>query len=100
MNRLKSIPEALSGALARVARYRALVFLLVVAALYGFIFLRINTLGNAQPSADTIASQNNPIKQARIDKNVVKKLQSLQDNSVNVQTLFEQARTNPFQEPQ
>jgi len=73
--------------------------LLAVIAVYGFIVFRIHALDNAKPSAEAIAAQNNPIRQARIDKSVVKKLQSLQDNSVNVQTLFEQARNNPFQEP-
>lgn len=98
MSGLKSIPEFLNNLLRRVGRYRIVIFLLAVAAVYGFIFVRINTLGNAQPSAEAIAAQNNPIKKAHIDKSVVKQLESLRDNSVNVQTLFEQARNNPFQE--
>ncbi|HUY85146.1 MAG TPA: hypothetical protein VMU97_01380 [Candidatus Dormibacteraeota bacterium] len=98
MNRLKSIPELLNTIVRRVGRYRVLIFLLAMVVVYGFIFTRINTLGNAQPSAEAIAAQNNPIKKAHIDKSVIKQLESLRDNNVNVQALFEQARNNPFQE--
>lgn len=98
MKDVKSVLESLTGAVRRVARYRLPLFILIVAVVYGFVFLRINTLSNVQPTPESIASQNNPIKKAHIDKTVVKQLQSLRDNSVNVQALFEQARNNPFQE--
>lgn len=98
MNRIKSIPELLDNVLRRVGQYRVIIFVLAIALVYGFVFVRINTLSNAQPSQEAIAAQNNPIKKAHIDKTVVKRLESLRDNNVNVQTLFEQARNNPFQE--
>lgn len=98
MNALKSIPESLNAAWRQVRRYRVLIFLLAIALVYGFVFERINTLSNVQPTPEAIATQNNPIKKAHIDKNVVKQLESLRDNSVNVQALFKQARNNPFQE--
>lgn len=98
MNQVKSITESLTAVMRRVGRYRLFLFILAVVLVYGFILDRINTLSNAQPTPEAIAAQNNPIKKARIDKNVVKQLESLRDNSVNVQALFEQARNNPFQE--
>jgi hypothetical protein len=93
-----TLTEQLSVVLVKLKQYRLILFLLFVAAIYGFVFLRINTLNNAQPSSDAVAAQNNPIQASHIDKTVVKQLESLRDNSVNVQTLFEQARNNPFQE--
>ena len=79
---LKSVIAKLTSLGKQIQPYSLLVFLLFVALLYGFVLLRINSLGNAQ---------------THIDQTVVNQLQSLQDNSVSVQTLFNQARNNPFQ---
>lgn len=82
----------------RVGRYRVLIFVLAVTAIYGYIFFTINSLSNAEPSADQISSQMSPIKTTKIDAKVIQQLQQLQDNSVSVKALFTEARNNPFQE--
>ena len=82
----------------RLRRYNVLLFLAFVALLYGFILLRVNTLTNAEPSSDSVSSQVQAAHVPRIDPAIVKQLQSLQDNSVSVKSLFNQARNNPFQE--
>jgi hypothetical protein len=95
---IHSLPEKVSELTQKVSRYKLLIFVLFVAVLYGFIVLRINSLSNAQPSTNAIAAQSDPIKTAHIDKTVVQQLESLRDNNINVQTLFEEARNNPFQD--
>jgi hypothetical protein len=79
-------------------RYRLFIFVGFVVLLYGFVLLRINNLTTAQPSSDAVASHVQASHSLHIDKPVVQQLQSLQDNSVSVQSLFNQARANPFQE--
>ncbi len=74
-----------------------LVFLLFVALLYGFVLLRISNLSNLQPPEEAVNSQVKAAALPHIDQSVVNQLQSLQNNSVNVQALFNQARNNPFQ---
>lgn len=81
----------------RVKPYALLIFLLFVASLYGFVLFRINSLNNAQPSADAVSSQVKAAKLPHIDQATISQLQSLQDHSVSVQALFSQARNNPFQ---
>jgi hypothetical protein len=92
-----SLVVKLTGAGQRLRPYRLPFFLLFIALLYGFLLLRISDLANMQPSQDTVTSQVKAAKLPRIDPTVVKQLHSLQDNSVNVQSLFDQARNNPFQ---
>jgi Tfp pilus assembly protein PilO len=82
----------------RISRYKIVIIILMVALVYGFIFLRISQLSGAQPSQSMIDAKTSTIKTTRVDKNVVQQLQSLQDNSVSVKALFETARNNPFQE--
>jgi hypothetical protein len=92
----KLLTEA-RGFLQSARRYSFFVFLLFVALLYGFVLLRINALSTAQPSSDAVSSQVQAAEIPHIDQSVVNQLQSLQNNSVSVQALFNQARNNPFQ---
>jgi hypothetical protein len=93
----KSILETAGTVLRRLKRYALPLFLLFVAVIYGYIVLQINSLNNTQPSADAVDSQVQAARVPHIDSQVIQQLQSLQDNSVSVQTLFDQARNNPFQ---
>lgn len=92
-----SIIEKLSSRLPIVRRYSFVIFLVFVAALYGFVLFRISALSNSQPSAEAVSSQLQAAQIPHIDQSVVNQLQSLQNNSVNVQALFNQSRSNPFQ---
>jgi hypothetical protein len=79
-------------------RLRILLFLVLLVALYGFIGVRIQTLANAKPSQADIDTKSSTTSKPYIDPEVVGKVQQLQDTSVSVQALFNQARQNPFQE--
>lgn len=94
---LSAVLGKLSNLTEQSKRYSIVGFVAFVVILYGFIAFKINTLGNAQPSPDAVNSQVQAAQLPRIDQTVVNQLQSLQDNSVNVQALFNQARQNPFQ---
>jgi hypothetical protein len=83
--------------LAAISRYSLIAFIVFVAVLYGFVMLRVSNLKGAEPSTDAVSSQVKAAKVPHIDPAVVEQLESLQDNSVNVKALFDQARNNPFQ---
>lgn len=94
---LKELRPLLYKALRLAGRYSAILFFLLITTVYGFVIMRINTLVNAQPSQSDIDAQTKSTAVPRVDPKVAEQLESLQDNSVNVQTLFNQARNNPFQ---
>jgi len=96
-NRLQEIVTKLIADSEKLRRYSLVLFIIFVGLVYGFLVLRINTLSNQKPTEEAINKQVKAAKIPRIDKSVVKQLESLEDNSVNVQTLFNQARSNPFQ---
>lgn len=93
---LSDLPAQLSGISRKVGAYKVFLFFLAVAALYGFIVWRINAFSNTPASQSEQTAQT--VAQPHIDQATVAKIQSLQDNSVNVQALFDAARQNPFQE--
>lgn len=94
---LAALTEKGGTVLQKARRYTLVMFMVFVIGIYGFVLFRINTLSNAQPSADAVNSQVKAARIPHIDPSVVSKLQSLQDNSVSVKSLFNQARDNPFQ---
>ncbi|MGB4966806.1 MAG: hypothetical protein WBO35_01240 [Candidatus Saccharimonadales bacterium] len=80
-----------------ITTYRIFIFFLLVCSLYGFIVWRINVLTTAEPTQTELKNAGQTTS-PRISKDVVEKMQSMQDNSVRVQTIFNEARNNPFQE--
>lgn len=95
---LDRIQKQLRKVAFKIVTYRSIIFLLVLASLYGFILWRINVLSSAPPSQADLSSAEKQASSPHISESVVQKIKSLQDNSVNVQTLFDQARNNPFNE--
>jgi len=95
--KLRSLLNKIGANVRQVQRYNVIIFIVFVALLYGFVLLRFNSLRSVEPSAADVSGQVKSAHVPRIDPAVVQQLQSLQDNSVSVQALFDQARSNPFQ---
>ncbi|MDB5170288.1 MAG: hypothetical protein JWN82_684 [Candidatus Saccharibacteria bacterium] len=90
---IKELPTLLLAKLELLKRYRIVLFVAFVLALYGYLALQTSKAVNVEPAPDTATAKTTP----HIDPTVVKQLQQLQDNSVSVKALFNDARTNPFQ---
>lgn len=101
MKDIKFNPQSLTQKLAqlgtRLQRYSLISFVIFVVLIYSFVAYRINTLRTTEPTSDQVASQVKAGSVPHIDEAIVKQLQTLQDNSVSVKALFDNARSNPFQ---
>lgn len=95
---ISKLVESLQSVIIKLGHVKLLIFVLLVVGVYGYVILTISSLTNAQPSEDQIAELSSPLRSAKIDDKLVKQLQQLQDNSVSVKALFDEARSNPFQE--
>jgi hypothetical protein len=93
---LNGLPAQLGKSFKKLSGYRVFIFFLVAASIYSYILWRINSFSDVAPSASDETAQSTA--QPRIDPDTLEKIQNLQDNSVSVQTLFDNARQNPFQE--
>jgi len=98
MSDLKALPEKLNSLLASSKKYFPLLFCLLLALVYGFLFFQVQQLNNAEPSATDVTNQSQTSQVPHIDQTTLTQLKNLQDNSVSVQSLFNDARSNPFQE--
>ncbi|HSX52893.1 MAG TPA: hypothetical protein VLF90_00780 [Patescibacteria group bacterium] len=95
---LKTIKAKLPELWQLLRRYRVLIFIVILFSIYSILVYRINVLNNQTPSQDDITAKLKTSQSPKIDQSVVDKIKQLQDNSVDVQSLFNQARNNPFQE--
>ena len=95
--KLDDLQEQLWQVGKQLVRYRVLLFALLLTLVYGTLALHAHSLSTAQPDRSAVASQNK-LTQPHIDQATVNKIKQLQDNSVSVQALFNQARQNPFNE--
>jgi hypothetical protein len=76
--------------------YRVPLFLLLLVIVYAFVAWRAYQLYSVPPGVSLNAPT--PAPTTHIDKPTVQKVKQLHNNSVNVQTLFDKARKNPFHE--
>ncbi|HWB39469.1 MAG TPA: hypothetical protein VG604_04520 [Candidatus Saccharimonadales bacterium] len=86
--------------LGQLLQVRVMLFFVFVGLVYGYTIVKMNNLSDVNPSSSDVTSavQTSQQSSPRIDQAVVDKIERLKDNSVNVQSLFNQARSNPFQE--
>lgn len=75
-----------------------LIILIFLCAIYGFLSWRIATLMQTEPDDSQVSAKLQTVGVPKVDPTVVSKISQLNDNSVSVHTLFEQARDNPFSE--
>jgi hypothetical protein len=95
---LKAIPTMFAGLIQKLRRYTVVIFIVVLVSIYSFLVFRINMLTSQEPTDDAVTEKLQTVKRPKIDQSAVDKIQQLQDNSVEVQSLFQHARDNPFQE--
>lgn len=93
-----SLSVVLTKIIKPIYTFRIVLFFCVVALLYGGIIWRINSLANQEPTETQTKTAQDKSKMQRINPSTAEKMRQLQDNSVRVQTLFEEARKNPFNE--
>lgn len=81
-----------------IRKYAVFTAGIVLLGLYGFLIFSINNSIQAEPSEDAVAERLKTVQRPRVDQKTLNKIQELQDQHIQVQSLFDDARNNPFQE--
>lgn len=95
---LKNIIPAIKKLLNRAQTYAAFIFIIGILSLYGFLVFQIGSLASKDPEETAVSDQLNTLKRLRIDQDTIDKIEQLEDQNVSVQSLFKEARDNPFQD--
>lgn len=89
----------LTGPVKSIAeKYSTILIIFVVLTLFGFVFYRIGYFNTLEPSEASIEEKLLTVQRPKIDKTIVEKLEDLEAQNIQVQSLFNQARENPFRE--
>lgn len=95
---IKDLSNKLQPLVQKARRYIILIFILSLALVFGFLLIRIGMLAESEPSQTAIDEKLTSVKRPKVDQNAIDKIKQLEETNVEVQSLFNQARDNPFQE--
>lgn len=95
---VKQILPKFLALIEKLKKYTVVIFIVVVALVFGFLVLRIKNYSSTEPTEEAVTEKLTTVQRPKIDKNAISKIQQLEDQNVEVQSLFEQARDNPFSE--
>lgn len=95
---LKNIPAALFTLLSKLSRYVAILFTLLVLALYGYLILHVSSLTQAEIDQTEVLERLQATRRTEVDQRAVDRILLLQDQNVQIESIFEEARENPFSE--
>ncbi len=95
---IKDLSQKLTPVLVILKKYKTLLFIVLVASIFAFLILRINAYAQTEPSEDAITEKLTTVSRPKVDEDALEKIQQLQDQNIEVKSLFEQARNNPFSE--
>lgn len=82
----------------RLSRHLSFIATVTVLVLYLFVVWQLNKLATAEPTLEQENSGLSARQIPRIDKDAINQIQSLEKNSPEVHSLFNEARNNPFHE--
>ncbi|CAN5710630.1 hypothetical protein BH23PAT2_BH23PAT2_02990 [soil metagenome] len=94
----KDLPEKLALLGAKFRRFSVFIFIITVLSLYSFLVLHISSLTQIETNEQAVTEQLKTTKRPRIDQSAIEKIEDLQDQNVQVDSLFQEARDNPFSE--
>jgi len=95
---LKNITGKIIAFILGLKRYLVFIFILVVLVVYGYLVFHINTLSSQVPDEDAVTERLKAVQRPRIDEDAVTKIENLEDQNIQVKTIFQEARDNPFVE--
>lgn len=79
-------------------RYKVFLFIVSVLVVYGVLVHHIGDLIQNEPSQTQIDSKLAPVNKLTVDQDAIKRITDLEQQNVEIKTLFNQARQNPFTE--
>lgn len=95
---VKDLPAKIMPLLDKARSYIGFLVVLLILGAFGFVVVQIRNYATIEPTEDAITEQLQGISSSRIDEDAVEAVRNLEETNVDVKTLFDEARDNPFQE--
>lgn len=95
---IDALLQKIRPVLALLQRNAAFIFILLFLGIYIYLVNHIGSLITNEPTQAQVDSELKPISKLRIDQDAVNRMTELEAQNIEVKSLFEQARQNPFTE--
>jgi hypothetical protein len=95
---LKTIPDKLLLAAQWLKKYAVFISVLLVLGIYLFLVWQIRHYATVEPTSADVTNKLNELNTPKLDQDAVNKILLLEDQNIDIKTLFNEARQNPFQE--
>lgn len=82
----------------RVWSYRISIFIIAFLGAYIFLLTQVGNFINSEPSQEVVKEKLGNVQRLEIDQDSVDRILELEQQDVDVRTLFRQARESPFKE--
>lgn len=96
--KIKSIKPALQKLLKLEARHAVFLVIMLILVVYLLTVWKIGKLATAEPSIEDQTKADSAGRLLRVDESAIKQIQELEHRNANIQSLFNEARSNPFRE--
>ena len=94
----KTLQPKLKKAIKTLNTNATFVAIIITLLAYVFVVCRISHLATADASPDAQSAATASSSIPKVDKQAIQQIQSLEQSNTQVQSLFDTARSNPFQE--
>jgi hypothetical protein len=95
---LKIITQKIQPATTFAKKYTKFIFVILMLFIFTFLVFRINEFSRQEPTEDAVTEKLKTVQAPKLDKDIIQKINQLQDQNIQVQSLFDHARDNPFNE--
>ncbi len=95
---LKDILKKIEPFIERLKQYKVILFVVGLSLTFGYLILQISSYAQQEPTDDAVAEKLTTVQRPKIDESAINKIEQLKDQNIEVQSLFDQARDNPFSE--
>lgn len=94
----KKIIAKIQSYLSFLKRYVVFIYVVAVLFMFSFFVFRINQISRLEPTDQDVEAKLQNVQRPKIDQTVIDKIEQLKSQNIEVQSLFDQARNNPFNE--
>jgi len=97
MNTINQYIAKLMPAKEFIARYAVILFIVGVVVIFSFMTLSIAHFSDLAPTQVQIDEKKLSVHVVKLDEKSINKITALQDQNINIQSLFDNGRANPFE---
>lgn len=94
----ESILNLFNPVIEYIKNHSTFFLVLIFCILAGYILTLTNQITNSEPTQESINAKLRSVPKPTIETSVTKTILELEDRNTNIQTIFKDARQNPFSE--